>query len=220
SPSLTAVATTRSPGLRSSARPAAVPITTIAPNGCGVPFSAAFLARVAPMPVWRTRLPGRVRPRRTAFASRRSGARTSRPGFADSGAPSSVRSAAAVRGCGIVSVMQGTPHVSSECGDGERQPVQVVVQVEVAREAGAGEVGLVPGAVRALGLRQPAQATLGRLAVALARREQRKQRRRGLRGGGRAAAGPLRLVIVGAQVLAPAAVVVLHRLQPGDRLAD
>ena len=100
------------------------------------------------------------------------------------------------------------------------QPVEVVVQVEVAREAGSGELRLVPGAVRALGFRQPADPALGGLAVALAGGEQREQRPRGLRRGGRALAGPGRRVVVGAQVLAPAAVGVLVRPQPGDRTAD
>ncbi len=74
SPSVTSVATTRSPGLRSAASPAAVPITTIAPNGPGWLWPADFLDRVAPIPVRWTWLLGRVRPRRTALASNRSGA--------------------------------------------------------------------------------------------------------------------------------------------------
>src|SRR6516225_8401623 len=153
-PSDTSVATTRSPGLRSAATPPAVPITTIAPNGPGLLSLTTLLARVAPMPVRWTRLAGSRKPRRTALASRRSGARTSRLALVAPG--SAVSPASAVRGCGRVSVMGITPYVSAERGDGKRQPVQVVVQVEVAREAGAGELRLVPGAVRALGLRQPA----------------------------------------------------------------
>src|SRR5580692_10588351 len=120
----------------------------------------------------------------------------------------------------MVSVMTRTPYVSAERGDRKRQPVQVVVQVEVAREAGSGEVRLVPGPVRALRLRQPADAALGRLALLLARREQRQQRPRGLRGGGRAPTGPVLGVVVGAHVLAPAAVLVLVLLEPGDGPAD
>src|SRR5581483_40351 len=125
-----------------------------------------------------------------------------------SGAVSSSWSAAtSVRGCGMVSVIRNTPYVSAKRGNGKRQPVQVVVQVEIAREPRPGVVGLVPCAVRALGSRQPAQASLGGLAVAFAGREQGQQRPRGLRGGGRTPARPLPRVIVGAQVLAPAAVV-------------
>src|ERR1700722_624398 len=120
----------------------------------------------------------------------------------------------------MVSVMLSTPYVSAERGDGERQPVQVVVQVEVTREAGPGVVGLVPGAVRALGASQPADAALDGRAVALARGEQREQRPRGLRGGGGALRRPVFWVVVRAQVLAPAAVRVLYRLKPGDRTAD
>src|SRR6202044_1887260 len=102
----------------------------------------------------------------------------------------------------MVSVMLSTPYVSAERGDGERQPVQVVVQVEVAREAGPGVIGLVPGAVRALGARQPADPARDAGAVARARREQREQRPRGLRGGGGAPGRPVFWVVVGAQVLA------------------
>src|SRR5580692_533082 len=120
----------------------------------------------------------------------------------------------------MVSVMTRTPYVSAERGDRKRQPVQVVVQVKVAREAGPGEVRLVPGPVRALGLRQPADAALDGLALGLARRQQRQQRPRGLRGGGRAPARPVPRVVVGAHVLAPAAVLVLVLLEPGDGAAD
>src|ERR1700761_9138593 len=252
SPSLTSEATTRSPGLRSSPSPAAVPITTIAPNGFCWLLPTDFRARVAPMPVCSTWLVDLVRPRRTAFASMRSGARTSRPGFADSGAASnSIWSAAAsFRGCGMVSVMGGTPHVSTLllagnnpphpdktalplAGGGpptpdkppqsryrKRQPVQVVVKVEVTREAGSCEVGLVPRAVPALRACQPADAALCRLAVPLPCRQQGQQGPGGLRSGGRALRRPGGRVVVGAQVLSPAAVVVLHRFEPGDRLAD
>ncbi len=55
--------------------------------------------------------------------------------------------------------------------------------------------------------------------VTLARRQQRHERPGGLRGGGGAAGDPA-AVAVGAQVLTPAAVLVLHRLQPGDGAPD
>src|SRR5215216_1845278 len=43
---------------------------------------------------------------------------------------------------------------------GEAQPVQVVVDVEVAREAGAGVLGLVPGTVLTLVRDEPGEAAL------------------------------------------------------------
>jgi hypothetical protein len=104
-PSDTSVATTRSPGLRSSASPAAVPITTIAPNGPGLLSPRTLFLDRAPMPVRWTRLDAARRPRRTAFASRRSGASTSSPpsAAADSGSAKSASSVAL--DCGMVSVM-------------------------------------------------------------------------------------------------------------------
>ncbi len=99
-----------------------------------------------------------------------------------------------------------------ERGDREDQPVQVVVDVEVAGEAGAGELRLVPGPVGPLRADQQLDAAPA-APVALPGREQREQRPGRLRRGRRAAADPRR-VAVGAQVLAPAAVGVLLRLQP------
>jgi len=93
----------------------------------------------------------------------------------------------------------------------EHQPVQVVVDVEVAREASAGELRLVPVAVGPLGLGQPGDAALDGVGRA-AGGEQREQRPGRLRRGGVAPARPLAAqlaVLVGAQVLAPAAVRVL-----------
>src|SRR5258706_9867075 len=50
--------------------------------------------------------------------------------------------------------------VAAEGADREHQAVQVVVDVEVAGEAGPGELRLIPRAVGALGLRQPRDAPL------------------------------------------------------------
>ena len=53
-------------------------------------------------------------------------------------------------------------HIAAERADGEGQPVQVIVDVDVAGEPGAGELRLVPGPVGALRLGQPADPALGR----------------------------------------------------------
>ena len=98
--------------------------------------------------------------------------------------------------------------VAAEGRDREHLPVEVVVDVEVAREAGAGELGSSqrrrPAACRRAS-RRPRSA---HGVAALAGGEQRQQRPRRLRCGGLAAAAPRR-VVVRAQVLAPAAVGVL-----------
>src|ERR1700730_10745882 len=60
-----------------------------------------------------------------------------------------------------------TGAVPAERHDGKPQPVQVVVDVEVTREAGAREPRLVPGAVRPLGVDEPGNAPLDRLRPAL-----------------------------------------------------
>src|SRR5205823_2738962 len=91
-------------------------------------------------------------------------------------------------------------------------PVEVVVDVEVAGEAGPGVVRLVPAPVAALRLHEPLDGTLDRRAP-FARRVEGEQRPRGLRRSGRAAAAP-RAVAVGAEVFAEAAVLVLHLLEP------
>ena len=66
---------------------------------------------------------------------------------------------------------------------------------------------------------QPARPRARPRRTALARGVQREQRPRGLRGGAGAAPDPGR-VVVGAAVLAPAAVLVLVGSQPVDRAAD
>src|SRR5215831_10646355 len=108
--------------------------------------------------------------------------------------------------------------VPAKRADREHEPVEVVVEVEVTRETGPGELGLVPGPVASLVLGEPPHPGLhGRPGTP--GREQRQQRPRGLRRGGGAAPRQGR-VVVGAHVLAPAAVGVLMLLQPGHRAAD
>ena len=135
--------------------------------------------RARPMPERRTLIPGS--PERTASASIRSGASTT----------SFIASSAAER------------------RHREDEPVQVVVDVEVAREAGAGVLRLVPAAVRAAASRR---ASAGRA-------RPRRSRSPAACSASSAQAvcdavdspRPLqRRVVVGAQVLAPAAVGVLH----------
>ena len=73
----------------------------------------------------------------------------------------------------------------------EDVPVEVVVEVEVAGEAGAGEVRLVPAAVRPLRLDEPAdRAAAAAVAVRLAGRVQAEQRPGRLRRGRGAAPAP------------------------------
>ena len=121
--------------------------------------------------------------------------------------------------CGVPGRRPGrSGQVPAERADREDEPVQVVVEVEVTREPGAGELRLVPGPVASLVLGQPADPGV-RGRPGATGREQREQRPRGLRRGGRAMARQGR-VVVGAHVLAPAAVGVLMLLQPGHRAAD
>ena len=74
--------------------------------------------------------------------------------------------------------------VAAERADREHQPVQVVVDVEVAGEAGAGVLVLVPAAVAALRSTSQATPRVDRVGVGVDR-EQREQRPRGLRRGRR-----------------------------------
>src|SRR6266700_7340315 len=85
--------------------------------------------------------PAAPMPRRTARASSRSGEQTSS------------RFIAFLRS-------SRTRQVAAERADRENQPVQVVVDVKVAGEPGAGVLRLVPTAVRALAGGQPADAAL------------------------------------------------------------
>src|SRR5688572_26525865 len=72
--------------------------------------------------------------------------------------------------------------VAPERLDREDQPIEVIVDVEIARKARAGVLRLVPVAVSALRLREPFDRALD-AAPPLARGEQREQRPRGLRCG-------------------------------------
>src|SRR5439155_2924473 len=111
-----------------------------------------------------------------------------------------------------------TVDVAPECANRKDEPVEVVVDVEVAREAGAGEPRLVPAAVGELRADEPVEATRDRIAMLAGRVEGEERpgclRRRRL---ALSTPGP---VDVRAKVFAPAAVVVLDTLEPGDRAPD
>src|SRR4029078_2419842 len=87
-----------------------------------------------------------------------------------------------------------------------------------AGESGAGELRLVPASVRALRVDEPANGALDGWS-GLARCVEREQRPRRLRSRRRAASAPAR-VAVRAEVLAEAAFVVLHALEPAHRCPD
>src|SRR5579864_5441148 len=106
---------------------------------------------------------------------------------------------------------------SAVCGEGHQREVdgvEVVLEVEDAREAGRGPLLVVPGTVAALAAQQVIDAALDRGAGAragdTAGGEQSHQRPGGLRRGARPDAFQGRFV-VGAGRLAPAAVGVLTR---------
>src|SRR5207247_9631389 len=98
------------------------------------------------------------------------------------------------------------------------EPVEVVVDVVVAREPGARVLVLVPGAVLALTLEQPPKPSFDDRR-SLADRVERDQRPGRLRRGARAPADPGG-VVVGAGILAPAAVLVLDLREPANRPAQ
>src|ERR1700728_288598 len=125
----------------------------------------------------------------------------------------SMRNAASTRS----SAMGHPPHVAAEGAHREHHPVEVVVDVEVAGEPGPRVPGLVPGAVGTLGVDQVADAAR-RGRAPLPRGQEGQQGPGGLRRG-RGPAAALGRIVVGAQVLAPPAVVVLVRLEPGHGAA-
>src|SRR5919197_1160360 len=100
----------------------------------------------------------------------------------------------------------------------EVEPVEVVVDVEVAGKSGAGVFGLVPASVLALRPDEPRDPPLdgGR---PLPERVERDQRPGRLRRGAAPPPDPC-ILAVGARVLAPAAVGVLDVLQPCGRAAQ
>src|SRR3954454_22717874 len=104
-------------------------------------------------------------------------------------------------------------HPAPEGHQREAQAVEVVVDVEVAGEARARVLGLVPGPILALIGHQPRQAALDGLRAS-AEGVWRHQRPCRLGRGAGAAADPL-WILVGAAVLAPAPVGVLDPLEPG-----
>src|SRR6266540_2508961 len=178
------VAHTMSPARSCGATPPQKPTTATAGLSTARPRAAAMRARAGPMPERTTVQPGTFG---SAAASILSGAKTSSR-----------------------LLIEDPP----ERHHREDLPVEVVVDVEVAGEARACVVGLVPAAVAALRLDEPAHGTLDR-GASHAGRVEAEQRPRRLRRGRRAAPSPRR-VAVGAEVLAEAAVLVLHPLEPGD----
>ena len=149
SPSRTSLATTRSPA-RIPGQATAGPATATAPNGLrraaarrgpARPVPGATTCSAAPRP--------RRRPGPPAAAARRPAGRPARP--------PALAALGGVRLAAISSAHARLPG-TAERAQREDQPVQVVVDVEVAGEAGAGEVGLIPGAVGALGRDEPAPA--------------------------------------------------------------
>src|SRR6185437_3926664 len=209
-PPVTRDTTTRSPGCRLADSPPPVPATASIPKEAVRNSAAADSALDGPYPVRRTS-PAGPSPRRTARASIRSGAHTSSR-FIGVLLMSRLQRR-------VAATSPAACQVAAQRADREDHPVQVVVDIEVTGEPGASELRLVPAAVRALGLRQPADAPLGRGAVPVPGRQQREQRPGGLRRGRLAPPGPARIV-VGAEVLTPAAVRVLVRFQPRHRPAD
>src|SRR5262245_20387267 len=92
--------------------------------------------------------------RKTTERDAHRGFRGVSPGAAEARRRGAARSAAAFGlapaacpGRLVKDVSWRTRQVPAERADREHEPVQVVVQVEVAREAGSGELGLVPGPV-------------------------------------------------------------------------
>src|SRR5256885_6515481 len=104
-------------------------------------------------------------------------------------------------------------HIGREREQREILPVHVVLEVEDARETGAGNLRLVPGAIGLLGRKQITQPALHARPVQIAARADAHYPPRPLPSGARAAAF-CRRIIVGGAGLAPAAVWVLATLQP------
>src|SRR5438445_3919322 len=97
--------------------------------------------------------------------------------------------------------------------------VEVILEVEDTREARAVPQRVFPRAIRGLRLDQIADALLDRLSLRPPRREETQERPRCLAGDGLA---PARqgFVLVGGERLAPASVVVLPLLDPGNGALD
>src|SRR5438445_718087 len=112
---------------------------------------------------------------------------------------------------------RGLPRpVLAERNQREVVPVEVVAEVEMTREARAGERTLLPGTVRALGADEPVDAALHGRARRPVGGQEPEERPGGLRRRALALPGE-RLVVVRGDRLAPAAVRVLVRRQPLDR---
>ncbi len=107
-------------------------------------------------------------------------------------------------------------HVPAQRGEREDLPVEVVVDGEVPGEAGPGEVGLVPGTVLPLGGGQPLDTAFDGLGLPLPAASGAISAQAVCEAVEALPAAPLPDVPVGAEVLAPAAVVILDGLQPGS----
>src|SRR5258706_16254208 len=103
--------------------------------------------------------------------------------------PSNGRSAGATAG----SVMHAELAVHPERPEGKVARVEVVLQIEDAREARAVPERVLPGAVRPLRAQQVADAVVDRRSRRVAGGEERQQRPRGLTGDRRPAPGQLGL---------------------------
>src|SRR3954452_20386898 len=183
---LSSVAHTTSPARRLGETAAHSPTTATAGASTASPRAAAIRARAGPIPARKTVQPSRFG---SIAASIRSGTKTSSSSRIGEHAP--------------------------ERHDGEDLSVEVIVEIEVAREARPGEVRLVPASVAALCVDEPPDGALDRR-PRLAGCVEGEQRPRGLRSRRSAAATPTD-VAVRPEILAEAAVVVLHALQPADR---
>src|SRR6266446_6123204 len=89
--------------------------------------------------------------------------------------------------------------------------IHVVLQIENARESGAGNFRLIPGAVGALRCEEKTQPALHTRAIKIAACAKSHQRPRGLGGGACAFTLQVR-ILVGSARFAPAAVIILATL--------
>src|SRR3984893_5609521 len=109
--------------------------------------------------------------------------------------------------------------VYSEGPEREVLRVEVILEIEDTREAGAIPQRVFPRAIRGLRLDQIPDTLFHRVALCPSRREE-TQERPGRLAGNVLAATRQRLVLVGGERLAPASVGVLPLLDPGDGALD
>src|SRR6202011_4789281 len=109
--------------------------------------------------------------------------------------------------------------VSREREQREILPVEVIHEVEDAREAGSGEIRFIPRSVFLLRAQQVGNASSDRIAAGVVHREQSQDRPGSLRGSTRAHPSGAGIVIRTAG-LAPSAIGILHHSQPFGSLLD